>query len=423
MNVPSRVSRPRISLAAALIAFVCFVPATLRAQDRGEPPAIDWSYEAPGPGDPFEHAPLVPLRLSEERPPEIRETVEYRGERRLYGFLRFGSAGSKRVLIVLDELGGREFDLYVDANRDWVVEGRDLVPGTGPWRRAALKAEITRENDVVEYEPRQVVFRRSLTGRILGCATRGCLTADVRVGDRTLPVRRVDGDANGLFADARDRLWIDLDEDGAWDAFSEQFPFSPLLTLGGQRYAVRSDAVGRRLSFTEVVGSGAVRLRVENLAPGARVADLEAMLIGQDGSAFALRGEADAVSLPPGRYAFGTVSVQIEDPGTKTPWTFVFSGSGASRGDRWHTVRDGAELVLDPIGDLRFTVELPEGAARAGPGEDLSIDPRLYTADGLLINSCETGPQGSAVQSSDGATIRLVDSRGRALAESRSGFA
>lgn len=383
-----------------------------------------WEYVIPEAGEAVEHAPLQPLRLAEEKPEEVRERARYRGTKRLYGLVRYGSPDSKRVVVVVDEIGRQNFDLYVDASRDWVIEDGDRVDGEGAFRRARLKAELTGEDDVVEYLERWVIVRRGLSSGSLGWATRGYLEGEVRLGERTLGARRVDGDGNGLFADSRDRVLVDLNEDGRFDPFSEQFPFLPVLPLNGSRYALRSDAIGQRLELQEIVGTGTVRLKLATLRPETRVLELDAMLIGEDGSAFAIRGSENAVSVPVGRYAFGTVTLRLEHPETKIPWSFVFSRNAAPRDGRWYDVHKDEEIVADPIGTLRFELQIPEAAAGFAPGETVSIQPRLYTQDGLLINSCVLAKEKfSNYEQSTSAAVRLVGARGAVLDSYSSGFA
>ena len=56
-------------------------------------------------------------------------------------------------------------------------------------------------------------------------------------------------------------------------------------------------------------------------------------------------------------------------------------------------------------------------------GESLSVQPRLYTGHGLLINTCYRGTQQSAGYGGPNARIALLTTDGTPLAESQSGFA
>src|SRR5690349_21702518 len=79
-----------------------------------------WRFVLPAAGDAFEHAPFRALVLDREKPEDLLEKAAYRGDpaRRRYAQIRFGSPGSIRVTVVLDEVRPGEADLYVDADRN-----------------------------------------------------------------------------------------------------------------------------------------------------------------------------------------------------------------------------------------------------------------------------------------------------------------
>ena len=60
--------------------------------------------------------------LSNKLPDDVSENVAYRGHRRLYAQLRYGSENSRQVVVVVDEVSSGDFDLYVDQNRDRSIE-------------------------------------------------------------------------------------------------------------------------------------------------------------------------------------------------------------------------------------------------------------------------------------------------------------
>src|SRR5262249_46026048 len=94
-----------------------------------------WRYVVPPPGDAFEHAPLRALALADRKPADVVEEVNYRGTRRRYAQLRYGSPSSVRVTIVVDEIGPNEVDLYIDTHRQRRITAQDRVRGDGfTWR-------------------------------------------------------------------------------------------------------------------------------------------------------------------------------------------------------------------------------------------------------------------------------------------------
>jgi len=215
--------------------------ATAATAAAGEPA---WKYVA---DDAFRPLPRS-VPLSAARPDDLREDVAFRGKQRKYAQVRYGSEDSRRVAVVVDEVSADDWDLYVDADRNPVIEAKDKVGGKGRERSARLDVEITRGLEIL-HEPRTLLWRLGAARTSISLATVGYVEGHVQIDGNRVAVRRVDGDANGFFADAADRLWLDLNGDGKWDPITEQFPLLPVLTLGKQRYAVRGDARGARLAL------------------------------------------------------------------------------------------------------------------------------------------------------------------------------
>jgi hypothetical protein len=369
-------------------------------------------------GDPFEHPPLRAIPLSTTRPAVLEETVHYRGKQRRYAQLRLGSPNSVRVTVVVDEVGPREVDLYVDARRNRRIEDRNRVAGTGLSWRLPLEAAFV-EGNTLQLVPRTVVLRYGPASRTLAFAVAGYLEGSLRIGGRTHRARRTDGDGNGLFTDPHDRLWIDLDDNGLWDSACEQFLFAPILSVDGQRYAVRADVRGQRLALQPLEGVGKLRLAVQPANFRSRVLDLTATLVSRDGSAVTLQGSQEA-QVSVGEYRLQAITVELSDPGGGARWTYRFSDSGARGEPHWYAVPRDGSVTIDPIGKLNFRNGVKEGVT-AEPGKDLAFQPELYTGDGLLIVFCVRGAPGAEDREGCHAETVLLAGTERADA-ARSGF-
>src|SRR5205807_10258207 len=94
-----------------------------------------WRYVVPPAGDPFDHPPPRAMALSDAKPSDLKESVRYRGTRRRYGQLTYGTGRTAAVAVVVDEVSPTEVDLYVDADRDREITAENRVTGTGQtWR-------------------------------------------------------------------------------------------------------------------------------------------------------------------------------------------------------------------------------------------------------------------------------------------------
>jgi hypothetical protein len=433
-----------LTTVAVVLTLAGFVPGDDARPKPSAAAPTPWRYVVPAPGDPFEHAPFRALILSREKPEELIEKVAYRGDptRRRYARVRFGSPSSTRVTVVVDTVPSGEVDLYADADRNLKIDEHDRVVAAssaiGPrrervWRLPLSVALI--ENGAVRTVPRAVVFRLGASGQTLGYAAAGYLEGNITIGGhekekddhqpvRVLAARRVDGDGNGLLVDAQDRLWIDFNGDGCFDPSSEQFLYTSVLNVDGSRYVVLSDELGSRLAFEPLVGTGTLRLVLKGNEPSRSMKGVEmnATAISRDGSVFALTGNEPA-TVPAGEYRLGTVTVALDDAKTGQRWSFVFSDGGARGQPPWYKVEKDGAVTIDPIGTPSFELSLRGQTSAARPGEEVALQPALYTANGLLIVVAYCGkPISPAVQESLGARIALMTADGKTLATAHSGF-
>jgi hypothetical protein len=399
-----------------------------------------WRYTLPAPGDAFEHAPFRALVLAREKPDELVETVVYRGEpaRRRYTRIRFGSPASTRVTVVVDTLASGDVDLYVDADRNLKIDDRDRVAGQPAAPGGGGRARIWRlplavallEQDSLQTIPRAVVFRLGGSGQTLGFASAGYLEGSVTLaGDngkpaRALAARWVDGDGNGLLSDAQDRVWIDLNGDTRFDPVDEQYLYASVLNLEGSRFIVLSDPLGSRLALQPLVGTGTLRLALAGNGPSNRVkaAEMQAMVISRDGSAFAVTS-ALAATVPAGEYRLSSLTCSLDDSTTGERWSFVFSDNMIRGQPRWYKVDKDAAVTIDPIGKPSFEIISRGQPATVKAGADFVVQPALYTGDGLLIIVAYCGnPISPATQEILGAKVALLGADGKALATAHSGF-
>ena len=291
------------------------------------------------------------------------------------------------------------------------------------------------ENETVRTIPRAVVFRLGASGETLGYATAGYLEGMVTLGrkkatsddknhQRVVAARRVDGDGNGFFADIQDRLFLDLNGDGKFDSGSEQFLFNTVLNLEGSRYIVRSDELGSRLVIDPLEGTGTLRLGLKQRkgAAGNKPTEMRATAIGRDGSVFALTGSEPAM-VPVGEYRLSNLTLSLDDSKSGQLWSFVFSDGLWSGPPHWYKVEKDAAVTIDPVGNPSFELKRFDSSKVDRPGDDIVVQPALYTGDGLLIIVAYCGaPVSPSTQELLGARIALVKHDGQTMATAHAGF-
>jgi len=392
--------------------------------------ADEWKYTVPESREQTTDA-LYPVpvaqMLTKVKPSDLNEdTAPYRGKVRRYVQIHYGNPSSIRVCFVIDELEDGTADLYVDANRDRRIEKRDRAEGGGPDWEVPLDVAIAHE-DAFDLYHRRVSIHRGATGRTLAIATLGYMQGSITVGGRTVTARRVDGDADGMFASASDRLWIDRNADGAWDPFNEQLNFTTIMRIEGERYAARSDLIGHRLSLEPLAGSGSVQLVLPAIKEPGEGASVAATLVARDGTAILVSGSGKPAEVPAGEYQMQIVWLSLPGKDDSRRWEYHFS-SDDRRERPWHNVAAGATLELDPIGMLDFVVEVEGDKSACKAGESLTVNPRLYTGDGLLINACHFGPDTADERNHSKCSVMLTEVESSsatepALAACTSGFA
>jgi hypothetical protein len=323
-----------------------------------------------------------------------------------------------RLLLVLDETEEGERILRADGNRDRVVDPAELVPREGDHWRLEIAAECIQDGRS-RLLPRVLLFRCGKTG-LLTVADGGHHRGEVRLGDSgPVGVVRMDANADGMLHDPADRIWIDLDGDGAWDPFRERFAYREILTLGGGRYHLSSDPFGESLAIEPLLGVGKVRLLTEVGRPGSLLSRISVTLVSRDGAAVRVDGASGEVEVSVGEYRPSLLELEMLDAGPA--WTYVFSDGGGRPDPRWYEVRKGETVAIDPVGDLELVLTVKDEKEAYRPGEEVVLQPLLYTSGGLLINSCSRRVRFAGVGGEE-ATVALVPANGDPV-EARSGFA
>jgi len=178
-------------------------------------------YLVPAAGADDEYPPLRALPTGEQKPAELEVSAKFLGRMR-YAQLTFGSPGTKPVTLAVDEISAAEVDLYADVNRTGTIAaGNKLKREQGMWR-FSVDAQVLKGKETFAANRSLVVKYQRFT-RSLAIATRGHIEGTLQVAGKKMHYRRFDGDANGLFNDPADQLWLDLDGDGRFAPASERF--------------------------------------------------------------------------------------------------------------------------------------------------------------------------------------------------------
>jgi hypothetical protein len=120
-----------------------------------------------------------------------------------------------------------------------------------------------------------------------------------------------------------------------------------------------------------------------------------------------------------GRYAASVLYVVIKPAESAPSWEFTFSRNDSVRDKDWIEVTEGTRLDFDPIGDLVMNSEV-EASSPRNKGS-CNLQPRLYTASGLLVNRCRIEGQNS--YAGPRCQVSLTNAAGESVGQTSSGFA
>jgi hypothetical protein len=401
-----------------LLLAVSFVTAPAVAQSAAKRPvapvaAGSWRYVAPDDLSSSDAA-LRALTLTDAPPPDVTVEIAQRSERMRFGQLRYGTAASVRVAIALEPGGtGTGPMLWVDSNRDRKITDAERVELGRDGFVTRLRPRL--DGDVAEGDEHVVRFRLGTTGTVLGVATHGYMEGEVGFAGRKLRARRYDGDANGLFADAQDKLWLDLDGDGVEDPVGELLPWRALQTLEGKLWVVRGDGAGRDLSLRELTERGNLVLALEDMP---KPIAISATFASDDGVCVAVDAADTPVVVPIGTYRMTNLQLTLPAKGGGQAWSYVFDEDAHAAG----TLQVGADstVKVDVLAGLSFSLAPNAPPAKGGAW---LVRPRL-TIGNLSIVTCYRGASHAAYDTGGtGAMLRLLDKDGKMLEYARSGFA
>lgn len=381
------------------------------------PHASDWKYVTPPVKEVFHHPALRLLTLSNSKPEDLEEKANYRGTSRRYGQFHYGNAQSTRVTVVLDDRGNGLFDFYIDTRRRRVIHNEDRQADNATSWEIALDAVFS-EGALSTPYPRRVLFQYGKTTRTLSYATCGYMEGAVQVDDETLKARRVDADANGLFADPQDRLWINLEGYDRWDPVAHQFPFAPVVTLRQQRYIVQADAIGERLQLKPLEGVGKLSIAVPKLRPGVSVVSLHAILTSKDGIMASFNAMDKEQTLPVGEYACTSLHLALKD-GEKI-WSYLFTIVDQER-LIWTSLKKNEKKSIDVLGEPLLSVGLNDDDSTTA-GENMIVQPILRTGQGLVVSTVYYGVDQPVFTTVDRAIIECRSNE-KPFASTTSGFA
>ncbi len=184
---------------------------------------------------------------------------------------------------------------------------------------------------------------------------------------------------NGCFDDwGADRLQLDLDGDGRFDAAREDLPLSRVVAVDGALWALQVDSAGRGITVAPYAGPAGTLRADLRLPLGTRVVAGRLEWDGGDGCAVACDLPAGAAwRVPAGEYALAAGSFDCVGPTGKT-WSASFAL------ERRVTVPAGGSATVALGAPLRAGAKLARAAVRGGSA---CIEPHILGVGGEVYEN------------------------------------
>jgi hypothetical protein len=355
----------------------------------------------------FANVPIRATTMAVPLPPSV-----------LYSLLPVGSGADTGLCIVWNPKSPGGPVLWVDADGDGKLMPAERHVITG--KEMDVPVSITAHGPRgVEHFRRTIIFRRPVFGDGLSYAVRGYAAGTLNIGGKPYAALLTDGNSDGCFNTVgSDRIWIDINHDGHFDGLTEQFLLGSAITVDGQAYVIRADAIASDVRVARrTTERGRARLTLSGRQVSG-VGEVSVQLVSDQGDLEMIRDLRQPVSLPVGRYRVDSVAFRLADA-DGTSWSYQFVG-----GDRHHIlIEPSKESAASLLQGLVFEMTLNPANGNVSRGQVVHVTPRLRTASGLYLANCQRAAKDFAQPTECSAEIALKAQAGGPLDRAVSGFA
>jgi hypothetical protein len=324
-----------------------------------------------------------------------------------FGSVALGPGGRQRLGVVWH---AGTSALWFDADGD----GRYAAAERHTLTDKPIEAKVTIDFGAGK-QTRTVLIRKR--GEGVAWAVRGYTKGSVMIGGKAVAAVLTDGDADGCFdGPGADRVWLDLDGDGAFDPLTEQFPLGLAINANGTALLIRPRADGLGAQARERPNeTGTLRVEIPRL-PKAEVVALSANCVSEFGELVVVKAVDQKLPVPAGKYRIDSVQLALADADGKV-WRYTFSTGDRALGLE---VVKGKETVHRLLADPKVlvSVEAPDGV---GAGASVTVRPDVV-AGGLYLTNCEVGTKFAEHGREVRAQIQLTEPGSLTLDRCESGF-
>lgn len=308
----------------------------------------------------------------------------------------FGKMDKPILLAMLESQSDRKQILWVDVNRDQSIQASEFAQATkdaSTWSiRIISSADATTECElIVQYQNEKFLIAQS-------CQLHGSFDLNGKMFSAAIE----DRNCNGNWTDREDRLYIDLDGNGKWDAFDERFSCQESPVIHETRYtlAFQNDD----LDLIPLEGTGQLQAEIHLLYSDAVIESCHAVLASTNGVHVTLDSLERSSEVPVGEYMVKQVRLRLRD---ERVWWMIFEADG--KGTPRIKVTNGSKGTIDLLGEVTLKAEVIAGSLTSPHLAPLIVQPMCTTESGLYLVRCAVGRLGADEDSLLTGTLMTAD--------------
>lgn len=301
--------------------------------------------------------------------------------------------------------------IYVDVNRNQKFSDTEAFKSSEPgiWF-VELSAEYGPQWDRTAKQ--RVRIRHDKSSSKWYLSTAGIRQGKANFGGELRDAKLEDKNANGLWFDPEDRLFVDFDGNGKISRLTERIPAQGMRKIRGKVYGIAGSVSGESVRLAEVTGSGFLVPSIQLLDENAKVTSISGQLGSSSGIGIPIKSIDAPVEVPVGDWRID--SLQFEVTSEEGVFKFAFS---SHQTDKTVSIADEDEKEIELLGELKLSsgVALQKKSANSM----LTLTPTLTSASGCYLIGSRKGKQSA---NSENRLFAYSNSPQRELETGSSGF-
>ena len=356
-----------------------------------------------------------------DAPPDSTAFGDHRNDRLIArGQFWFGKMDKPILLAILESQSDKKQLLWVDVNRDQTIQESEFatpMKEDSTWSiRIASFPDSSSSTKEANRSPKFQSFQASTECQLLiqhqnekfSIAQTGQLHGSLRLNSKMIAAAIEDRNCNGLWTDREDRLYIDLDGDGKWNAFEERFSCQESPVIHGTRYTLGFQ--NDELDLVALEGTGQLQAKIHMQNPDATIESCQAVLASTAGVHVTVDSLEHSIEVPVGEYMVKQVRLRLRD---ERVWSMVFEANGP--GTACVKVTKGSQATIDLLGEVTLEAEIIAGSLQSHHYAPIIVQPMCTSETGLYMARCSVGDTGADEDSLLTCTIMMADGSSRRI--------